>query len=58
MQQYSVHSGQNKYHLIIYMRNKSGFMYIFDELIPDDISGDIVDIFGAWGPSLYIRSYA
>lgn len=47
---YDVRSGRNRYHLIPYIGNKSGFAHIFDELVPDDAgSGSIVDVFGGSG---------
>lgn len=47
---YDVRNGRNKYHLIPYVGNKSGFAHIFDELIPDDAgSSEIVDVFGGSG---------
>lgn len=47
---YDVRSGRNRYHLIPYIGNKSGFAHIFDELIPDDTgSGSIIDVFGGSG---------
>lgn len=47
---YSVRNGLNKYHLIPYVGNKSGFAHIFDELVPDDVgSGRIIDVFGGSG---------
>lgn len=51
MQKYEVRNGRNKYHLIPYIGNKSGFSDIFDELIPDDIvyRRRIIDVFGGSG---------
>ena len=47
---YDVRSGRNRYHLIPYIGNKSGFAHIFDELVPDDAgSGRIIDVFGGSG---------
>lgn len=47
---YDVRNGRNRYHLIPYVGNKSGFAHIFDELVPDDAgSGEIVDVFGGSG---------
>ncbi len=51
-QEYEIHNGRNRYHLIPYIGNKSGFSGIFDDLIPDDVvSGgrQIVDVFGGSG---------
>ena len=47
---YDVRSGRNRYHLIPYIGNKSGFAHIFDELVPDDAgSGNVIDVFGGSG---------
>ena len=47
---YDVRNGRNRYHLIPYVGNKSGFAHIFDDLVPDDAgSGEIVDVFGGSG---------
>ncbi|MXX21300.1 MAG: Dam family site-specific DNA-(adenine-N6)-methyltransferase [Cenarchaeum sp. SB0665_bin_23] len=50
-QKYEVRSGRNKYHLIPYVGNKSGFSGIFDELIPSGVvdGRQIVDVFGGSG---------
>lgn len=50
-QKYEVRNGRNKYHLIPYIGNKSGFSDIFDDLIPDHIVDGrrIVDVFGGSG---------
>ena len=47
---YVVRSGRNRYHLIPYIGNKSGFSHIFDDLVPADAGGGrIVDVFGGGG---------
>lgn len=47
---YNVRSGRNRYHLIPYIGNKSGFTHIFDDLVPDSVgSGEIIDVFGGSG---------
>ena len=48
--QFQVRNGRNPYHLIPYIGNKSGFVRIFDRLIPDEVaSRRIVDAFGGGG---------
>ena len=50
VRQYEVRNGRNRYHLIPYIGNKSGFSDIFDELVPEDVgNGKIVDVFGGSG---------
>ena len=47
---YDVRNGPNRFHLIPYVGNKSGFAHIFDELVPDDAgTGEIIDVFGGSG---------
>ena len=44
---YQIRNGRNRYHLIPYIGNKSGFSHIFDSLIPDSVSKrKIYDVFG------------
>lgn len=46
---FEVKNGRNKYHLIPYLGNKSGFSHIFDRLISDSMKGKIYDVFGGTG---------
>ena len=43
---FQVRNGRNKYHLIPYIGNKSGFAHIFADLIPDLGGKKIYDVFG------------
>lgn len=49
--EYEVQNGHNRYHLIPYVGNKSGFSHIFDDLMPDEVvcGRHIVDVFGGSG---------
>ena len=45
--EFQVRNGRNGLHVIPYVGNKSGFRHIFDELIPDSVSGRrVYDVFG------------
>ena len=50
-QTFQVRNGRNRHHLIPYIGNKSGFVRIFDRLIPREVVGkrEIVDVFGGSG---------
>ena len=49
-EQFVVRNGRNKYHLIPYIGNKSGFAHIFERLMPQDMDGrETVDVFGGSG---------
>ena len=50
-QTFQVRNGRNRHHLIPYIGNKSGFVRIFDRLIPKEVVGkrEIVDAFGGSG---------
>ena len=47
---FEVRNGRNEFHLIPYIGNKSGFMKIFQELMPYNVNNKkIIDVFGGSG---------
>ena len=55
---FRVQNGRNRYHLIPYIGNKSGFAHIFDSLIPSSTSKrKIYDVFGGGASFSIYASY-
>lgn len=55
---FQVGNGRTRAHLIPYVGNKSGFVHIFDRLIPDEVQGKrIYDLFGGGGSFSIYCSY-
>ena len=55
---FKVQNGRNRYHLIPYIGNKSGFSHIFDSLIPNLVSKrKVYDVFGGGASFSIYASY-
>ena len=48
--------GRNELKLIPYVGCKAGFKHVFDEVIPPDVKGQIVDVFGGGGSFTFYAS--